>query len=365
MAAQREKARRGARRISGLGVLAVGLATSTAQAGPTRLPDPLSLEYPGHKAATPARVELGKTLFFDTRLSSTGTMSCSTCHKPELGWGDGLRYSKGVSGQPLKRHTPHILNLAWSKTLFWDGRATSLEEQAQGPLANPDELNMPIGELVPKLAAVPEYRRAFDEAYPGSGLTARNVSNAIASFVRSLVSGHAPFDRYEAGEQAAMSPAARRGMGLFFGRAACSTCHSGPHFSDGKFHNTGVPGLDRGRAVFDRVGEFQVRPYPFFQTQKAFKTPGLRNVALSAPYMHDGSEPSLEEVVRFYNKGGKEKESYGLALDIRPLDLGEPQIADLVAFLETLTSPVAVTPPVIPGPQSAPQAVGQPGQGTH
>src|SRR5262249_18478638 len=285
--------------------------------------------------------------------------------KPELGFGDGQRFSTGVSGRHLSRHTPHLFNLAWQKTFFWDGRATSLEEQALGPLGNPDELDMPMSALVPKLAAVPEYRPRFDEAYPGSGLNARNVVGAIASFVRSLVSGHAPFDRYEAGEEAALSPAARRGMELFFGRAACSTCHSGPNFSDGKFHNTGVPGDDRGRAALDRVGEFQMRPYPFFQTQKAFKTPSLRNVALTAPYMHDGSEPSLEEVVKFYNKGGKEKESYGLALDIRPLGLEEAQIADLVAFLESLTAPVVMTPPSIPGSQTAASAGALPDAAPH
>ena len=347
--ATRWKAGHGRRGTALAVMLLVSLLSPLAMAGPPRLPDPLSLEYPGHKHATKPRVELGKTLFFDNRLSSTGTMSCATCHKPEQGFADGQRYSKGVSGQPLKRHTPHLFNLAWQKTFFWDGRATSLEEQAQGPLANPDELNMPIEELVPRLAAVPEYRRAFEEAYPGSGLTAKNVTNAIACFVRSLVSGHSAFDRYAAGDDAALTPGARRGMELFYGKALCSTCHSGTHFSDGKFHNTGVPGDDKGRAAFDRVGEFQMRPYPFFQMQKAFKTPGLRNVALSAPYMHDGSEPTLLEVVRFYNKGGKERQSYGLALDIRPLDLDEAQLADLVAFLESLTAPVAVTLPVVPG----------------
>src|SRR5262245_31958376 len=192
--------------------LGVSLVSPLAQAAPKHLPDPLSLEYPCQRPATKARVELGKSLFFDNRLSSTGTMSCATCHKPELGFGDGLRYSKGVSGQPLPRHTPHLFNLAWQKTFFWDGRATSLEEQAQGPLANPNELNMPIEQLVPRLAAVPEYRQAFEQAYPGSGLNAKNVTNAIASFVRSLVSGHSAFDRYEAGDEAALTPGARRGM---------------------------------------------------------------------------------------------------------------------------------------------------------
>jgi cytochrome c peroxidase len=213
---------------------------------------------------------------------------------------------------------------------------------------------MPVATLVERLRAVPAYQLAFGEAYPGSGITTKTVPSAIAAFVRTLVSGGAPFDRYLAGDSGAIGPAALRGMDLFYGRAACSTCHSGPNLSDGKFHNTGVPGDDRGRAVFDRVGEFQMRPYPFFQTQKAFKTPGLRNAALTAPYMHDGSEPSLEEVVRFYNRGGKEKESYGLALDIRPLNLEASQITDLVAFLEALTSEVEVERPEIPGADVAP-----------
>jgi cytochrome c peroxidase len=331
----------------------LALVAGRAQAGPPRLPDPRSLAYPGRDQATPLRVELGKSLFFDGRLSSTGTMSCSTCHKPELGFGDGQRFSVGVKGHPMKRHTPHLFNLAWSKTLFWDGRATSLEEQVLGPLSSPEELDMPIAVLVERLRTVPAYASRFSEAYPRSGLTTRNVASAIAAFVRTLVSGGSPFDRFLAGEASALGPEARRGMDLFYGRAACSTCHSGPHLTDGKFHNTGVPGDDRGRAALDRVGEFQMRPYPFFQTQKAFKTPSLRNVALTAPYLHDGSEPSLEEIVRFYNRGGKEKESYGLALDIRPLNLTDDQLADLVAFLQALTAPVEVTPPVIPDPQVA------------
>ena len=328
-----------------------------AQAGLPRLRDPLTLEAPGAKGANAARVELGKQLFFDNRLSSTGTMSCATCHKPELGFSDGTRYSVGVAGTPLKRHTPHLFNLAWSKTFFWDGRATSLEEQVLGPLSSPDELNMPVGPLVERLRAVPEYERAFSEAFPGSGLTPKNLAAAIASFERTLVSGGAPLDRYLAGDRQALDEPQEQGLELFYGRALCSTCHAGPNLTDGKFHNTGVPGDDRGRASFDRVGEFQTRPYPFFQTQKAFKTPGLRNVALTAPYFHDGSEASLEDVVKFYNQGGKEKESYGLALDIRPLNLKDYEINDLVAFLSAaLTAPVTVAPPVIPGRSEERQA---------
>ena len=176
--------------------VALVLLAGEAQAGgPGHLPDPLSLDYPGRKGVSPERAALGKSLFFDGRLSSTGTMSCATCHQPEKAFGDGQRYSRGVSGKPLPRHTPHLFTLAWSKTFFWDGRATSLEEQLLGPLSSPDELNMPMGALVERLKAVPAYVRAFAEAYPGSGLTAKNVANALAAFTRTLISGGAPFDR--------------------------------------------------------------------------------------------------------------------------------------------------------------------------
>ena len=169
----------------------------------------------------------------------------------------------------------------------------------------------------------------------------QNIARALAAFERTLVSNHSPVDRYAAGDADALDAAAIRGRALFFGRAMCATCHSGPNFTDGQFHNTGVMGDDLGRAAFDRVGEFQMRPYPFFQMRRAFKTPGLRNVALTAPYQHDGSEATLDEVVGFYNRGGRDPQSYGKSLDIRPLNLTDSDLTDLVAFLEGLTAPVA------------------------
>ena len=342
---------------AGLGVfLMIGGMAQSGEGGPPRVPDPLSMHQPGGRSASRAEVELGKILFFDRRLSSNDTMTCVSCHSPQLGFGDGENLSRGVSGNRTRRHAPSLYNLAWSKTFFWDGRATTLEEQLLGPLSNPDELNMPMDSLVAKLRGVPFYVQAFERVYPGSGLTAKHVARAIAAFERTLIAGGSPFDRYEQGDHGALSPAAERGMKLFFGRAVCSTCHSGAHFTDGRFHNTGVPGEDAGRSELDRVGEFQTRPYPFFQTQRAFKTPGLRNVALSAPYMHNGSEATLKDVVAFYNQGGKVKQSYGLSLDIRPLGLGEQEMSDLVAFLEALTSPVDVRPPTIPGPSDLPPA---------
>ena len=294
------------------------------------------------KHSSPAEIALGKQLFFETRLSSTDAVSCSTCHRPEKGFADGQRFSIGVAGTPLKRHTPHLYNLAWSRTFFWDGRASSLEEQALAPIRNPDEMGLPGDAAAAKLRAIPAYAATFSEVFPKSGVTMPNIAKALAAFERTLVSKDSPADRYAAGDASALSESAVRGRTLFFGRATCSTCHSGPNFTDGLFHNTGVMGEDVGRAAFDRVGEFQMRPYPFFQMRRAFKTPGLRNVAMTAPYQHDGSEASLEEVVSFYNKGGRDPQSYGKSLDIRPLNLSDADLKDLVAFLEGLTAPVGV-----------------------
>ena len=296
-----------------------------------------AIPYPGGKAPSPALVDLGKTLFFDTRLSSNDAVSCGTCHKPERGFADGLRFSVGVSGTPLKRHTPHLYNLAWNRTFFWDGRASSLEEQAVAPIRNMEEMGMPRDSAAEKLRNIPRYAALFGEVFPKGGVTMDNIARALAAFERTIVSKDAPADRYAAGDLTALPEAAVRGRTLFFGRAMCSTCHSGANFTDGSYHNTGVMGSDQGRAAFDRVGEFQMRPYPFFQMRQAFKTPSLRNVALTAPYQHDGSEASLTEVVTFYNRGGRDPQSYGKSLDIRPLNLTESDVHDVVAFLESLT----------------------------
>ena len=293
--------------------------------------------HPGGRAPSAAEIQLGRTLFFDTKLSSNDRVSCGTCHRPDRGFADGLRFSVGVSGTPLKRHTPHLYNLAWNHTFFWDGRASSLEEQAVAPIRNPEEMGMPGDTAAAKLRGDAAYAATFSEVFPRSGVTMGNIARALAAFERTIVTRDSAADRYAAGDTAALDERAVRGRTLFFGRARCSTCHSGANFTDGLFHNTGVMGDDIGRAAFDRVGEFQMRPYPFFQMRRAFKTPSLRNVALTAPYQHDGSEATLLEVVTFYNKGGRDPQSYGKALDIRPLNLTDSDLQDLVAFLEGLT----------------------------
>ena len=296
-----------------------------------------AVPYPGGKPPSAALVDLGKTLFFEPRLSSNDAVSCGTCHKPERGFGDGLRFSVGVSGVPLKRHTPHLYNLAWNRTFFWDGRVSSLEEQAVAPIRNMEEMGMPRDSAADKLRNIPRYAAVFGEVFPKSGVTMDNIARALAAFERTIVSKDSPADRYAAGDLTALAEPAVRGRALFFGRAICSTCHSGPNFTDGSYHNTGVMGADQGRSAFDRVGEFQMQPYPFFQMRQAFKTPSLRNVALTAPYQHDGSEGSLMEVVTFYNRGGRDPRSYGKSLDIRALNLTDGDVHDIVAFLEALT----------------------------
>ena len=302
--------------------------------------DRSTIEVPGG-SARPAEVALGRRLFFDTRLSANDRVSCASCHQPEHGFADASRFSIGASGKPAARHTPHLFNLAWAPSLFWDGRATSLEAQVLGPLSNPDEMGLPAADAVRKLRNSAADVDEFARVYPGVGLTVRTMAKAIAAFERTLIAADSPFDRFESGESGALDPAAIRGRDLFYGRARCGVCHAGPDLTDGKFHNTGVPGDDPGRSAFERVGEFRDRPYPFFQMQRAFKTPGLRNVGLTAPYFHDGSEPTLDAVVRFYNQGGKQRDAV-VSLDVRPLHLDEAAISDLVAFLESLTSSAGV-----------------------
>ena len=307
-----------------------------AAAGRLGALDPSSVPPPA-----PARVELGRRLFFDAGLSRDGSLSCASCHRPELGLSDGRPTAVGLGGKALKRHTPSLYNLAWVGRYFWDGRAGSLEEQARMVLESPDEMGTTVDGVVEKLGRDASYVAGFEAAYPGSGLKGANVLDAIASFERSLVAAGAPFDRYVGGDASALAPGAVRGLKLFLGKANCVACHAGPAFTDGKFHNTGVSASDPGRIAVVRNIEFSMRPYPFFGHRGAFKTPGLRNVKLSPPYFHDGSAKTLEDVVRFYNQGGRHKDPEAHSPDVRPLGLQEGEIRDLLDFLDSLTSPTS------------------------
>jgi cytochrome c peroxidase len=208
---------------------------------------------------------------------------------------------------------------------FWDGRAGTLEEQALGPIQNPIEMNTTLEQLEQRLNAIPGYRQQFQKVFGTDTITAPNVGRAIAAYERTILSGDAPFDRYKAGDKKALSPAAERGMKLFFGKAHCSACHSGSNFTDHAFHNIGVgmsaKEIDQGRQVISKLeGD-----------HGSFKTPGLRDIARSAPYMHDGSEKTLADVVAYYNRGGTPNDY--LDEEIYPLNLSKEEQADLVTFL--------------------------------
>jgi cytochrome c peroxidase len=235
----------------------------------------------------------------------------------------------------LGRKTPTILNLAWASALFWDGRAETLEEQAAGPMQNPAEMNGTMNEIVHKLQNVPAYRRMFEAAYPGEGITPFTITKAIATFERTIVSHVAPFDYWIAGREDAISDSAKRGFVLFNGKANCAVCHSGWSFTDGSFHDVGLPSPDIGRGK-------QLPSIP--KMQHAFKTPTLRNIDQRAPYMHDGSLATLQKVVDFYQEGGTNRASK--SKDMKALNLTAEEKIDLVAFLKTLTSgdPVPAVP---------------------
>lgn len=289
---------------------------------------PVAVPFPEDNAPSQARELLGRTLFFDPRLSGSNWIACATCHNPGLAWGDGLPRAIGHGMQVLGRRTPTILNLAWAEALFWDGRAASLEEQALGPIQAPGEMNQPLESLVEKLQAIPEYHPLFHKAYPNEPISAATMAKALATFERTVVSDQAPFDRWIEGEEDAISKAAKRGFVVFNAQARCSQCHSTWRFTDDSFHDIGVASDDQGRGTL-------LAGIPAMQ--HAFKTPTLRNVNRRAPYMHNGSESTLEQVIDFYAQGGRLQRP-SLSSEIRPLPLTADDQNDLIAFLHTLTS---------------------------
>jgi cytochrome c peroxidase len=312
---------------------------------------------------TRAKIELGRQLYFDTRLSSDNTISCASCHHPDEGYGRATQFGVGVQGQTGNRNSPVSYNRIVSGAQFWDGRADSLEAQAIGPIANPIEMGNTHDVCVKSLGDIPGYQLQFAKIFPDDGLTIENVGKAIAAFERTLVSGPAPYDYYEivrtvqqsfsedeiatleeddpelfAKYQEAlekskpMSESARRGRELFFTeKANCTACHAGANFTDENYHNLGV-GMD---AAEPDLGRFVVTQEE--KDKGAFKTPTIRNITKSAPYMHDGSQKTLEEVVEWYAKGGHPNPH--LSEKMKKLDLSDQDKADLVAFMvEGLTS---------------------------
>jgi len=303
---------------------------------------------PGNDPVTAEKVALGRALFYDTRLSSDNTVSCATCHNPLLAFTDGSRRSTGVGGKTGKRNSISLLNAAYDPVQFWDGRAATLEAQAGVPMQDPDEMNQPHAITVAKLQRDPALRRSFDAAFGPGPITIGKIEEAIASFERLLVSGDSAFDRYQfGGDKTALSPAAVRGLAIFRdpGKGNCASCHTiGSRyalFTDGKFHNTGE-GVD-GEGNLTDLGRYaQTR---IDADRGAFKTPSLRNVAESAPYMHDGQLKTLQDVVDFYAGGGNSNPY--LDAKMKPVPLTARDRADLVEFLKSLTGelPANAGPP--------------------
>jgi cytochrome c peroxidase len=314
--------------------ISLGVASLSA-APPAGLPD---VPYPKENPPSEARVELGKLLYFDKRLSSDNTISCASCHDPNKGYSNGEAVATGVGGAKGGRNSPTVINSAYSKLQFWDGRAKTLEDQALGPIQNPIEMNMPLEAVVAKLNAIPGYKAKFQEVYQ-TDVTSAGIATSIAAFERTVLSGDAPYDRFKAGDTAALSEAAQRGMKLFFGKANCSACHSGASFSDSSFHNIGLDSVDEGRkAISQLAGD-----------QGAMKTPTLRDIAKTGPYMHNGSLATLEAVVEHYNKGGNNNPFQDE--ELFPLKLSPEPLADLVTFLKeglSSTTYPHVDPPQLP-----------------
>lgn len=316
------------------GEKATGKGARTAS-GSVQLPELLGLEnpntfVPADNPLTAQKVELGRLLFFDTRLSKNNTIACASCHIPALAFTDGQSVSSGIHRLQGGRSAPASINRVFAKAQFWDGRAATLEDQSVGPFVNPVEHGfMDHDEMIAKMRTIDGYRRLFKEVFGGE-ITIDGVGKAIASFQRTILSGNSPADRFDLGGEAeALSPDAQQGLALFRGKARCTRCHSGFNFSDEKFHNLGI-GWDTNTVD---LGRYLVTQNP--EEIGAFKTPTLREIAHTAPYMHDGRFATLEEVVNFYNQGGIKNPH--LDNSIIPLELTAEEQRQLLAFLQSLS----------------------------
>jgi cytochrome c peroxidase len=268
----------------------------------------LFMPVPEENPLTAEQIELGRQLFFDRRLSRDGSLSCATCHNPDRGFADARPIAVGIGGRPGRRNAPALINRGYGRAFFWDGRAKSLEEQVIKPIEDPNELGASLVEASRRTGVPPEEMRL-----------------ALSSFVRSILSGNSAFDRFVNGDRTALNDAQRAGLQVFRSKGNCVACHVGPTLSDERLHNTGVAWRD---ARFADPGA----------GRGDFKTPTLREVARTAPYMHDGSLATLEDVIDFYDRGGRANPS--LDAEIRPLRLSTGEKEQLAAFLRTLSGEV-------------------------
>jgi cytochrome c peroxidase len=289
---------------------------------------PTYVPHPPGEAPTPARIALGKRLFEDKALSANGTIACASCHDPKLSFADGEPKGKGITGRRLERHTPSLWNAAFSPLLFWDGRAPSLEEQVRFPVEHPDEMGSTLDDAARRLAGHAGYALAFAAAFADDpGVSARNIARALAAYERTLVSPPTRFDAWIAGNADALTEAEVNGFRVYAGKGRCIACHSGFAFTDHNFYDVALPGTDKGRG----------KEINLAAADYAFKTPTLRELAWTAPYMHDGSLATLEDVVRHYEKGGVARPTRSKDLPVK-LRLTDAERADLIAFLESLSS---------------------------
>jgi len=303
------------------------LLITLATAGEKRLEIPLGLDsfmpVPEANSLTPEKVAMGRDLFSDRRLSRDRTISCATCHDPKRTFTDGKPIAEGVSGRHGQRRVPAILNRGYGKSFFWDGRIATLEEQVLQPIVSPTEMDLTVEEVVTRLRD--------DRRY--SALTSESLAQALASYVRTILAGGSPYDRYIAGDREALSDQARMGLQIFRRKGNCASCHLGPNLTDECYHNTGIAWRE-GR--FADMGRFIVTRRD--QDRGAFKTPTLRQVAARAPYMHDGSIASLEEVVEYYDRGGNRNPN--LDSELQPIGFTGEEKQALVAFLRSLSGVV-------------------------
>jgi len=313
--------------------------------GPERLGTFPAITAPPDNPQTAAKISLGKKLYFDTRLSNDNTVSCATCHNPAMGWSDAGPTSTGIKGQKGGRRAPPVSNAAYLPLQFWDGRAPSLEEQAKGPIENPVEMGNTHEVMVRTVNDIPGYVEEFKAVFGETPITVDQVAKAIAAYERTIVTTDSPFDRFVRGDVSSLTPEEKMGLEIFNGKGHCTSCHWGPHFTDGRFHNLGVadtPGEkpDEGRYAITKNQD----------DMGCFKTPTVRDAALRAPYMHNGSEKTLEDIVNLYNRGGGVNDANLDPLMV-PLGLAAKEVKALVAFMKR---PMVSTNPTVASEQPVP-----------
>lgn len=338
---------------------AAALFSQTARAADKKL-EPLGpVPIPADNPMTPEKIELGRMLYFDPRLAGDSSLSCAKCHDPAKGFSNGLQMSDAYPGTKHWRHVPTVLNAAYLRHQFWDGRADSLEAQAIGPIAAPIEMNQNYTHLVEKLSGIPWYRDQFKKVFK-SDVNMDNLAKAIAAFERTIVSKPGPVDKFLSGDKTALTDYQKKGMDLFTGKANCIACHHGAALSDGEFHTTGVPEIEELKTETDRIATRhffatdQKYPNPrrvnadygreFITKSQSdrgrFKTPSLRELVHTAPYMHNGAFETLDDVIEFYMNGGGDHPNKDPLL--RPFELTDQEFDQLREFLEALSSPSIV-----------------------